>query len=186
MYLSVLNLMNPDGPVRETELFHLEVITSWSQLPSWHVPSPSEPCSTLLPPPLDFSLRQALLCHRSKTCSSALSSLDCSLVDRERVHPLVLLAHVGDQELLLLLLGKNDHLVWGSGPSSFPVSESCCPTSGRCVRNSHLLCSSLHSQNPQHVLTILGGRASAVEPMVCTTLPTVDKAGTSSVEVPTA
>jgi hypothetical protein len=48
------------------------------------------------------------------------------------------------------------------------------------------MCSSLHGQNPQQVLTIPGGSASATEPMVPTTPPKEDKVDTSSVEVPTA
>jgi hypothetical protein len=120
----------------------LEVIMSWSRLPSWSLPLPLEPCSTLLPPPLDFSL------HRLKTCSSAPSSLDCSLVDRQRVHPLVLPAHASNQKLLLLPR-KSNHLVWGSGSSSFLVSKPCCPAGGLRVCNGHLLCSSLRSQDSQ-------------------------------------
>jgi hypothetical protein len=42
------------------------------------------------------------------------------------------------------------------------------------------------AKTPQEVLTILSGSALAAEPMVRTTLPKVDKMGTSSVEVPTA
>jgi hypothetical protein len=60
------------------------------------------------------------------------------------------------------------------------------PAGGEHVRNGRLLCKILHSQNLQLVLTIPGGRASVVEPMVHTTLPKVDKAGTSLVEVPMA
>jgi hypothetical protein len=97
----------------------------------------------------------------------------------------VLLAHASDQQLQLLPR-KSDHPVWGSGPSGFPVSKSCCPTSGQCVSNGHLLRSSLHSQNAQEVLAILGGRASAAEPIVHTTLKKADKVGTSSGEVPMA
>jgi hypothetical protein len=48
-----------------------------------------------------------------------------------------------------------------------------------------LLHSSLHVQNLQLVLTILGESSSATKPMVRTTLPKVDKADTSSAEAPT-
>jgi hypothetical protein len=95
------------------------------------------------------------------------------------------LARANDQELLLLP-GKPDRPVWGSGPFGFPVPKSCCPAGGRHVRNVRVLRSSLCSQNLQQVLTIPSGRASAAEPMVRTTLSKVDKAGTSSTEVPTA
>jgi hypothetical protein len=64
--------------------------------------------------------------------------------------------------------------------------ESCCPAGGRRILNGRLLRHILRSQNPQQVMTILGGSALVVEPMVCTTLPKVDKAGISSAEVPTA
>jgi hypothetical protein len=113
------------------------------------------------------------------------SAPDCSLVDRQRVHPSVILACARNQELLLLSR-KLDHPVWGFGSSNFPILESCCPVGGRCICNGRLLCSSLHSQNPQQVLTISGGSALVAEPMVHTTLPNVDKAGTSSTEVPMA
>jgi hypothetical protein len=86
----------------------------------------------------------------------------------------------------MLLPGKPDLPVWGFGPSGFSVSEPYCPTGGRHVRNAHLLDSSLCSQDSQQVLTIPGGRSSVVEPMVHTTLPKVDKAGISSVEIPMA
>jgi hypothetical protein len=64
------------------------------------------------------------------------------------------------------------------------VKSGMTPTDGRCSCNGHLLCSSLHDQNPQHVLTIPGGSASAVELMVRTTPPNVDKEDTSSAEAP--
>jgi hypothetical protein len=101
------------------------------------------------------------------------------------VHPLVLLTRVGDQELLLLL-GKPDGPVWHSGLSNFSVLWLPCPANDRRVRNDHLLCKSLRSQNLQQVLTIPGGRAPVAEPIVHTTMPKVDKAGTSSMEVPMA
>jgi hypothetical protein len=148
MYPSVLVLTKPDGSVWETGLPNLEVVTSWSQLLFWSLPSPSEPYFALLPPPLDFSLCRASPRHCPKTCSSALSSLDCPLVDRQRVPPSVLLARAGYQEPLLLPR-KSDHPIWGSGPSDFLVLESCCLAGGRRVHNGRLLRSSLRSQNPQ-------------------------------------
>jgi hypothetical protein len=83
-----------------------------------------------------------------------------------------------------LLSGKLNHPVWGSGPSNFPVLESCCLAGGRHICNGYLLRSSLHGQNPQQTLTILGGSASEAEPKVRTTPPKEDKVDTSSVEVP--
>jgi hypothetical protein len=97
----------------------------------------------------------------------------------------VIPAHAGDQELLLLP-GKSDGLVWHSGLSGFPVLGLPYLAGGRCVCNGCLQRKSLHSQNFQQVLTIPGGRASAVEPMIHTTPPKVDKAGTSSMKVPIA
>jgi hypothetical protein len=52
----------------------LEVVTSWSWLLSWSLPLLLEPCSALLPPPLNPSLCKALLHHWPKIRSSALSS----------------------------------------------------------------------------------------------------------------
>jgi hypothetical protein len=54
------------------------------------------------------------------------------------------------------------------------------------VRSGHLLCSSLHGQNPEQVLTILGGSALVVAPMDRTTPPKEDKVDTSSTDVPMA
>jgi hypothetical protein len=54
------------------------------------------------------------------------------------------------------------------------------------VRSGHLLCSSLHGQNPEHVLTILGGSALVVAPMGRTTPSKEDKVDTSSTDVPMA
>jgi hypothetical protein len=132
----------------ETGWSSLAAAANWSQLLSWFLPSSSKPCSVLLPPPLDFSLCRALLCHRLNTCSSSMFSLDCPLVDRQRVHPLVLLARADDQELMLLPR-KSDGLVWHSRLSDFPVLGLPCPTGGRHVRNGRLLCKSLCSQNLQ-------------------------------------
>jgi hypothetical protein len=89
-----------------------------------------------------------LLCYRSKTRSSALSSIDCSLVDQQRVHPSAHLAHASDQELLLLP-GKSDGLVWHSELCGFPDLELPYPASGRRVCNGRLLRKSPQSQNIQ-------------------------------------
>jgi hypothetical protein len=159
---------------KETGLSYLAATMNWFQLLSWSLPLPLEPYSALLPPPLEFSLCRDLLCYRSKTHSSALSSLNYSLVDKQRVHPLVYLARAGDQELSLLPLKPNG-LVWHSRLFGFLV-----------LGLHRLLRKILHSQNLQQVLTIPGGRASVAEPTVHTTLPMVDKAGTSSAEVPMA
>jgi hypothetical protein len=97
----------------------------------------------------------------------------------------MLLTRAGDQELLLLL-EKLDGPVWHSGLSNFHVLWLPCLADDRRIRNNRLLRKSLRSQNLQHVLTISGGRAPAAEPIVHTTLPKVDKAGTSSMEVPMA
>jgi hypothetical protein len=93
---------------------------------------------------------------------------------------------LASDQVLLLPLGKLDGPVWHSGLSGFPALKLLCPANGRRVRNGHLLCSSLHSQNPTHVLTILGGSASTVAPIDRTTLPKDDKVDISSMEVPTA
>jgi hypothetical protein len=77
-------------------------------------------------------------------------------------------------------------LVWHFRLSGFPILRSSCPTGGRHIRNGHLLRSSLYGQNPQQVLTIPSGSASAVTPMVCTTLPKEDKVDTSSAKAPMA
>jgi hypothetical protein len=83
-------------------------------------------------------------------------------------------------------LRKLDGLVWHSGLSNFPALGSSCPTGGRRKCSGHLLRSCLSGQNPQQVLTIPGGSASTVVPMVHTTPPNEDKVDTSSAEVPTA
>jgi hypothetical protein len=93
-------------------------------------------------------------------------------------------ALIGDQ-VLLLLPGKLNGRVWHSGLTGFPVSRLFCPAGGQRVRNGCLLRSSLRGQNPQYVLTILGGSASVVVSMARTTPSKEDKAGTSSVEAPT-
>jgi hypothetical protein len=94
------------------------------------------------------SPRRALLCHRPKTRSSALFSLDCPLFDQQRVHPSVLPACADDQELLLFP-GKLNGSVWHSGLSDFPILGLPCPAGGQRVRNGHLLRKSLQSQNLQ-------------------------------------
>jgi hypothetical protein len=60
----------------------------------------------------------------------------------------MLLAHDGDQELLLSS-EKSDGPVWHSGLSGFPVLMPSCPTGGRRIHSGHLLHSSLCGQNPQ-------------------------------------
>jgi hypothetical protein len=60
----------------------------------------------------------------------------------------MLLTCASDQELQLLP-GKPDGPVWHSGLFDFPDPRSFCPTGGRRARNGHLLCSSLHGQNPE-------------------------------------
>jgi hypothetical protein len=57
---------------------------------------------------------------------------------------------------------------------------------GQHSRNGHLLCSSLHGQNPQQVLTIPGVSALVAEFMDRTTPPMVDMADTSLAEAPMA
>jgi hypothetical protein len=111
----------------------------------------------------------------------ALSSLDYLPSDQQKTHILVPLAPAGDQ-VLLLLPGKPDGPVWHSELSGFLVLRPSYPVGGRCVRSGHLQHSSLHSQNPEQVLTIPGGSASVVEPMARTTPPKVD---TSSPEAHT-
>jgi hypothetical protein len=180
---SVLNLMKPDGSVDETRLSGLMVVASWPQLLSWFLPSPLGPYPALLPPPLDPSPHRASLGHWPKTRSSVLSSLDCSLVDQQRIRRLALLTSA-DQELLLPS-GKPDDPVWHSRLSDFFTLRPSCPIGGRHIRNGRLLRSSLRGQNPQQVLTIPGGSASVVASMVCTTPPKEDKVHTSSLETPT-
>jgi hypothetical protein len=94
-------------------------------------------------------------------------------------------APAGDQ-VLSLPTGKLDDPVWHFGLSDFPTLKLLCPADGRCVHSSHLLCSSLHGQNPEQVLTIPGGSASVVAPMDRTTPPKEDKVGTSSMKAPMA
>jgi hypothetical protein len=84
-------------------------------------------------------------------------------------------------QVLSLPLGKPDGKL-----SDFPAPKLLCPADGRCVCSSHLLRSSLHSQNPEQVLTIPGGSASVVAPMDRTTPSKEDKVETSSAEAPTA
>jgi hypothetical protein len=144
------------------------------------------PCSASLQSPLDLSSCRALFCHRPKSRSLALSDLDYPppLVSK---HPLIpaLIACVPVLEPLLPW-GELDGPVWHSGLSGFPILEPSCPVGGRCSSNGRLLCSGLHGQNPQRVLTISGGRALAVESMNHTTPPKVGKVDTSSTEAPAA
>jgi hypothetical protein len=100
-------------------------------------------------------------------------------------HSLVLLTRVSNHKVMLSP-GKLDGLVWHSRLFNFPVLRPSYPAGCQCVRNGHLLRSSLHGQNPEYVLTIPGGSGLAVAPMVRTTPPKEDKEGTSSAEVPTA
>jgi hypothetical protein len=89
----------------------------------------------------------------------ALSSLDYLPSNQQKTHHLVPLAPAGDQ-VLLLLPGKPDGPVWHSELSGFLVLRPSYPVGGRCVLSGHLQHSSLHSQNPEQVLTIPGGSAS--------------------------
>jgi hypothetical protein len=70
------------------------------------------------------------------------------LTDQQKTHPLVLLARVGDQKLLLSPR-KLDDPVWHFRLSSFPILRLFCPTGGRRVCNGRLLHSILHGKNPQ-------------------------------------
>jgi hypothetical protein len=79
----------------------------------------------------------------------------------------------------LLSSGKPNVLVWYSRLSGFPTWS----VVGQHLHNVCLLHGSLHGQNLQLVLTILGESALAPEPMVRTTPPKVDKVDTSSAEV---
>jgi hypothetical protein len=103
------------------------------------------------------------------------------------MHPPIpaLIACVAALELMLSS-GKPDGPIYHSGLSGFPVLEPSYLATGWCSRNDYLLCSSLHDQNPQQVLTISGGSALAAESTDHTTPPKVDKADTSSVEAPIA
>jgi hypothetical protein len=74
---------------------------SWSQLLSWCLLLPLDPCSVLLPPSLDSSPRQALFHHWPKFHFLALSSPDYSLTDQQKIHPSAPLAHAGDRRLLM-------------------------------------------------------------------------------------
>jgi hypothetical protein len=114
-----LGLQKPDGLVWETGLFSFEVAVSWSQPLSWSLSSPPKPCSALLPPPLDSSPCQALLRYLPKICFSALLSSKCLPADQRKTQ-WVSPTPVGDQ-VLLLLPGKLDGLVWHSILSGFPA-----------------------------------------------------------------
>jgi hypothetical protein len=94
-----------------------------------------------------FSCYASLCRHWPKSCSSALSDLDCPSISE---HPLIhaLIACVAPVELFLSLREPNGP-VWYSGLSGFPVLEPSCPAGGRHSHNGHLLCSSLHGQNLQ-------------------------------------
>jgi hypothetical protein len=140
------------------------------------------PCPASLQPSMDPSSCQALLRHRPKSHSSALSDLDCPLIHQQRIQLRAPIAYAADQRLLLPS-GKSDGLVWHSGLSDFSVLEPFCSVGGRHSCNDRLICSTLHGQNPQLVLTILGGSALVVEPMDRNTPP---KVNTLSAEAPTA
>jgi hypothetical protein len=133
---------------------------------------------------MNFFPHQTLLRHWLKIYSPALSSLDYLPGDQQEAHwvPFVL----ASDQVLSLPPRKSDGPVWHSGLSDFPAPKLLCLADGRCVRSSHLLCSSLHGQNPEQVLTIPSGSASVVEPMDRTTPPKEDKVGTSSTEARTA
>jgi hypothetical protein len=132
----------------ETRLSGFEVVTSLSRPLSWSLSSLLEPSSALMQPPLGFSPHQALLHHRPKSHSVALFAPDCNLIDQQMTHSSMLLAHVVNRELQQLPR-RLDGSVWHSGLSNFPDLGPFCPAGGRRVRNDHLLCSSLHSQNPE-------------------------------------
>jgi hypothetical protein len=186
--VSIMKLPKLDGLVLETGLSSLMVVVSWSQLLFWSLPSLLEPCSTLLPlhSPLEPCPRQALLRYWPKTRSLALPSSECLSVGEWKTHLLVPLAPADDLVLLLLLRQKLGGPVWHSGLSDFPAQRPFYPAGGRCVRNCHLLRNSLRDQNPEQVLTILGGSASTAVSMARTILPNEDKVGTSLVDTPTA
>jgi hypothetical protein len=89
----------------------------------------------------------------------------------------VLLTCADDQKQSLSLR-KSDGSVGLSRLSGFPVPRPSCPAGGRRICNFRLMHSS------QQVLTIPGGSASAVVPMVRTTPPKEDKVSTSLKEPP--
>jgi hypothetical protein len=84
-FASGLRLQKSDGPVWETGLSGFEVVVNWSLPISWSLSSLLEPCSALLPPPLDFSQHWALPHRWLKICSLALSSLDCPQLINMRI-----------------------------------------------------------------------------------------------------
>jgi hypothetical protein len=98
---SVLKLPKPDGLILETGVSGLVVIVSWSQLLCWPLSSLPEPCSALLPPPLYFSPRRALLHNWLKIRSPSLPSSECLPTNQQKTH-WVPPASAGDQVLLLL------------------------------------------------------------------------------------
>jgi hypothetical protein len=177
--------------------------TGWSGLGNWTVRFGG--CHELVPASILVSAFTFGTLSCSATTSSGLFSASCFTSSLAKV---LLLSHV----LPCLLLGssaedpsfgasrscqrlgaasvfgeiKQFGLVWHFRLSGFPILRSSCPTGGRHIRNGHLLCSSLYGQNPQQVLTIPSGSASAVTPMVCTTLPKEDKVDTSSAKAPMA
>jgi hypothetical protein len=116
------------------------------------------------------------------SCSLALSAPECFPVVQQKTHWVS--PTLAYDQVLLLLPRKLDCPVWHSGLSNFPALRLFYPLGGRCVRNGHLLCSSLCGQNPKLVLTIVGESALVVVSMARTTFPKEDKVGTSSMEAP--
>jgi hypothetical protein len=147
VFWSDLKLKKPDGPVWEIRWSSLVVDVNRPQPLSWSLHSPPGLYPAMLPPPPTSFPHQSSVHHWPKVHSSARSDPDCSLVDQQRIHPSSPLAHSAALGLLLLS-GKPNHPVWGSEPSNFPVSESCCLAGGRRICNGRLLHSSLHGQNP--------------------------------------
>jgi hypothetical protein len=119
MFAFVLRPSKSDGSILKIRLFGLVANVSWSRLLSWPLSSLPEPYPTLLPPPLDLSPRRASLCHRPKSCSSALCSPECFLADQQKTH-WVSPALAGDH-VLLLLPRKPDGPIWHSGLFGFPA-----------------------------------------------------------------
>jgi hypothetical protein len=158
---------------------------NWILPQFWFLPYCLGPCPAPLQSPLDLSPFFILLHHWPKFRPLALSDPDFPLVHQQKHLTCEPTSSTTALELLLSL-GKLDHPVWDFGLSDFPILELSCPAAVRHSRNDCPLCSSLHDQNLQLVLIILGESASVAEPKVCTTLPKVDKADTSSAKPPTA